>query len=176
MNLIVFSALSLLLLAAAFGVLLIGDQIRCALAAALTFVGLGLFFIALGVEFLGLVQLLVYVGAVAILIVFVLLLTRQHAVKMKRFGPTAYGGMITAAILLVGIWLAIWHSPSLNVEITAEPEPDMIATIGERLLSTHLLPLQTVAVLLTAAMIGAALFVWDDFRPRNPPKSGGTES
>src|ERR1700761_9226510 len=50
--------------------------VHCALALALAFAGIGTLYLTLGAQFLGLAQLLVYVGAIAVLIVFVVLLTR----------------------------------------------------------------------------------------------------
>jgi len=218
----VFILLALILLLSAVGVLLVKEPVRCALFGALAFIALGLFFIGLGAEFIGLVQLLVNVGAVAILIVFVVLLTRQHVavtpqghfiwrfqarvtplgVPMRlqkglkadrlqgtsptpgqikcprvtpRFSPTALGGFVTAGLLLAGFMVAVFRSPSLAERTPAELPEGVIARIGEALVSTHLIPLQAVAVLLTAALIGAALFVWDEPPPENPPE-GGSEN
>ena len=50
--------------------------VHCALALAVAFAGIGTLYLSLGAQFLGLAQLLVYVGAIAVLIVFVILLTR----------------------------------------------------------------------------------------------------
>ncbi len=50
--------------------------VHCALALAVAFAGIGALYLSLGAQFLGLAQLLVYVGAIAVLIVFVILLTR----------------------------------------------------------------------------------------------------
>ena len=171
MNPIVFSLLGLLLIGSATGVLLVKEPVRCALFGALAFLALGLLFIALGSEFLGLVQLLVNVGAVAILIVFVVLLTRRKSVTTRRFGPTAFGGLMTAGLLLVGMWAAVFRSPSLADRTAGEVPEGLVAAIGTHLVGSHLLPLQAAAVLLTAALIGAALFVWDEDQP-DPPKPG----
>ena len=171
----VFILLALILLLSAVGVLLVKEPVRCALFGALAFIALGLFFIGLGAEFIGLVQLLVNVGAVAILIVFVVLLTRQHVAVTPRFSPTALGGLLTAGLLLAGFMVAVFRSPSLAERTAAEVPEGVIASIGEALVSTHLIPLQAVAVLLTAALIGAALFVWDEPPPENPPE-GGSEN
>jgi len=163
-----FIILSILLLIFAMGVLTIKDPVRCALAGAAAFITLGLLFIAAGAEFLGFVQLLVNVGAVAILIVFVILLTRPSAGSARRLSPTAKGGLFTAVLLLTALGWALWHSPLLMRKPIAELPEAMIAPVGERLVSTHLLPLEVVAILLTAALIGAVLFVWDE--PKNTGK------
>ena len=77
--------------------------------------------------------------------------------------------------MLAGFWTALFRSPSLAQKTPAELPEGVIARIGEALVSTHLIPLQAVAVLLTAALIGAALFVWDESPPENPPR-GGSEN
>ena len=168
---------ALMLLAGAAAVML-RNLIHCALCLALSFIALGILFMALGAEFVGLVQLLVYVGAVTMLILFAILLTPAgevaasnnplHGFKFSRAINAAIGGSI-ATMLLAGLLAMIFFSPHAREAIPPEQAvpPKQVATapasaIGESLLNHTLLPLQGIAVLLTAALIGAALLAKED--------------
>jgi NADH-quinone oxidoreductase subunit J len=81
------------------------NPVHCALCLVVTFVGLAGVYLAMGAQFLGLVQVLVYVGAVAILLVFVLLLTRSSEVQAGPMGTAGWRmglfvGGLTIAILV----------------------------------------------------------------------------
>ena len=70
-----FLILAAITLAGACAAMMLRGLVHCALAVAIAFAGLGTLYLNLGAQFLGLAQLLVYVGAIAVLIVFVILLT-----------------------------------------------------------------------------------------------------
>ena len=161
-----------IMLLGAAGAVMFRNLIHCALWLVLSFAALAVLYIALGAEFVGFVQLLVYVGAVAILILFAILLTPSGEVaasnnplrnfKVSAAVNAALGGLVTGLVLL-GLFAAIFFSPSARaatLPATAATAP--IAEIGKNLLSHTLLPLQAVAVLLTAALIGAALLAKED--------------
>src|SRR5436309_9143995 len=74
--LIIFTILALLTLAGAIAALSLRNLVHCALALTVTFAGLAALYLQLDAQFIGFAQILVYIGAVAILIVFAILLTR----------------------------------------------------------------------------------------------------
>ena len=163
MTIWVFIPLSLLLLLSIAAVLALRQPVHAALAGALSFSALGVFFIGLGAEFAGLVQLFVYVGAVAVLIVFVLLLTRTgNRSHERRWTQHGAEGILTSLAVLAVLLAAIFASPSLERTPVANPPDAMIASIGFALLGQYPMPMQMLAVLLTAALIGGVLFVWDE--------------
>ena len=152
-----------MLLAAAAAVAL-RNLIHAALCLTLSFIALGIVFIALGAEFVGLVQLLVYVGAVAMLIVFAILLTRPSdlaGVKSPFAGLGPVGGILIGASLLIVLLAFIIKSPIAAKAVTRVPSAP-VAAIGELLMSSYIVPLQVVGVLLTAALIGAAVLAMED--------------
>ena len=73
---IVFYAIAALTVAGGLGAILLKNTVHCALALTVAFAGQALMFLALDAQFAGFAQILVYVGAVAILVVFAILLTR----------------------------------------------------------------------------------------------------
>lgn len=161
----------IMLLSAAAAVML-RNLIHCALCLTLSFVALGVLFMALGAEFVGFVQLLVYVGAVAMLILFAILLTPASEVAasnnpLKGFrlssALNAAAGAAVTGLVLVGLLAAIFFSPRAgSAVLPAQAAAAPVAKIGEHLLSRTLLPLQATAILLTAALIGAALIAKEE--------------
>ena len=77
--------------AGACAAMMLRGLVHCALALAVTFAGIGALYLNLGAQFLGLAQLLVYVGAIAVLIVFVILLTRgeRQPTRLRTSGSVA---------------------------------------------------------------------------------------
>jgi NADH-quinone oxidoreductase subunit J len=142
-------------LAAGLAAALMPKLIHAALSLVLAFGGLAAFFFLLGAEFVGLVQVFVYVGAVAVLVVFTILLTRREAKPDRRFNWT---GIIVAIAVFSGLTWAILRTPDLAVGFP-DPKPLTVKQIGEVLMTDYVWPLQCVGLVLTAALIGALVLV-----------------
>lgn len=130
----------------------------------LSFIALGVTFIVLGAEFVGFSQILVYAGAVSILIVFTILLTRPEELENSA-RPLMRGGPLAGAGLALGVFAillsAIFNSGvALREQAPAAPIP--VATLGTSLVHDFSGPLLIVSVLLTAALIGAAILALDE--------------
>src|SRR5437763_1872621 len=93
MSTVAFVIIAILTLAAALAAATLQKLMHAALSFAVMFVGISAFFFLLGAEFVGLVQIFVYIGAVAVLIVFTILLTRDDVGKVRSFN---WGGVIVA--------------------------------------------------------------------------------
>jgi NADH-quinone oxidoreductase subunit J len=158
MNLAIFFILAAITLAAALAAATLPKLIHAALCLVVAFVGVAAFYIFLGAEFVGLVQILVYVGAVAVLIVFTILLTQHDGEKPAG---TNWGGFAVATAVFAGLMLAIVRTPALAF---ATPHDGTITVkqIGESLMTTHVWPLQCVGILLTAALIGAVILAMEE--------------
>ena len=158
-----FVILAGVIVGSALGALFFRNPVHCALSLALTFSGLAGIFLQLGAEFVGFTQILVYVGAVAVLIVFAILLTRSSEVDARgTFGSTGWMlGIGVSAVTFLSMIKAIWSSRVLHGAVPGEPALK-IKAIGERLLDQYVVPLEVMALLLTAAMIGAALIAMQD--------------
>ena len=158
MNNIAFIAIAILTLAAALAAASLRKLIHAALSFAVTFVGVAAFFFLLGAEFVGLVQVFVYVGAVAVLIVFTILLTRRD---VEDTGRPNWGGAIIAVAVFGGLLWAILKTQTLA--IAAPPiEPLTVKRVGDVLMTDYVWPLQCVGLLLTAALIGALILVMEE--------------
>src|SRR5436305_5153336 len=93
MNSAAFFIIGIITLSGAFAAATLPKLIHAALSLVVAFVGLAAYFFLLGAEFVGLVQIFIYIGAVAVLIVFTILLTRDDVGKVRSFN---WGGVIVA--------------------------------------------------------------------------------
>jgi NADH:ubiquinone oxidoreductase subunit 6 (subunit J) len=160
-----FLILALLTLAGGVAAITLRRLVHCALALTVAFAGLAALYLDLGAEFAGLAQLLVYVGAIAILIVFAILLTRGGDVDPQHvFSPGSMGGVIVAlAVFAVLAWAVNGSSLAHSASPGAAPSASM-RLIGFTLMQRYVLPLEVIGLMLTAAMIGAVLIALRDQR------------
>ena len=157
-----FVIIAALTLASAIGAMTFRNRVHCALSLMITFGGLACFYLQLHAEFVGLVQVLIYIGAVAILIVFAILLTRNSTRDSNVLiaSPSWLAGLAVALLVAGTLLFSILKSTSV-----ARPAPSAEVTtkqIGEELMTRYILPLEVVALLLTAAMIGAVIIAMQE--------------
>ena len=136
---------------------LLKNTVHCALALTVAFAGLALMFLELDAQFAGFAQILVYIGAVAILVVFAILLTRgSETPKDGVYSHNWFTGLVIAAGVFSVLGWAVLQSTSKLPQ--GAPAPTVtVMEIGNALMSRYVLPLEIIAVLLTAAMIGAVI-------------------
>src|ERR1700748_3521420 len=110
---IIFAILTALTIAGGLAAVVLRNTVHCALALAVAFLGLALLFLRLDAQFAGFAQILVYVGAVAILVVFAILLTRGSELpKDGVFSKTWLAGLaIAAAVFAVLGWAVLQAGP-----------------------------------------------------------------
>jgi NADH-quinone oxidoreductase subunit J len=154
---IVFAIIATVTIAAAVAAMSLRNLVHCALALTVAFAGLACAYLQLGAQFVGFTQVLVYVGAVAILIVFAILLTRGSEPPQQSVLSSGWvTGVITAVVVLAVLVYAIAKS-SVTTR-TAQAQADVtVRQIGEALMNKFVLPLEVVGLLLTAALIGAVI-------------------
>ncbi len=151
----VFYALGLVVIASALAVVLLKNIIHSALFLILSFAGVAGIYVLLNAEFLAAVQILVYVGAIAILIVFAVMLTRRGDMGASNLFNSIYpaAGMVAAALfVLIALFLGRmdWRISGGGVL-----ENNNIEAIANSILGRFVLPFEAAAVLLLAAIIGA---------------------
>ena len=155
---LIFGLLSILTLAGAAAAALLRNLVHCALSLSVTFVGLALMYLSLGAQFVGLSQILVYIGAVAILVVFAILLTRgAGALTPHRLIAAAgwrLGWIASVAVGLVLIFALVRSPLPASGDQAAKVT---VLQIGQALMGPYVLPLEVVAILLTVALIGAVI-------------------
>ncbi|MFL6541576.1 MAG: NADH-quinone oxidoreductase subunit J [Chthoniobacterales bacterium] len=160
MNAAALIVIAIVTLSGALAAALLRKLIHAALCLVIAFFGIAAFYFWLGAEFVGLVQVFVYVGAVAVLIVFTILLTRRESEPHTSFN---WGGALVAVGVFAGLLWAILRSGQVAVTAPAI-EPITVRRIGEILMTDYVWPLQCVGLVLTAALLGALVLVMEENR------------
>ena len=160
MNNIAFLAIAIIVLAGALAAATLPRLIHAALSLVVVFVGVAAYFFLLGAEFVGLVQIFVYIGAVAVLIVFTILLTRRDILGDSGVN---WGGAIVALAVFAGLLWIILNTTSIALPAPAI-EPLTVKQIGQALMTNYVWPLQCVGLVLTVALIGALILVMEERR------------
>ena len=171
---IAFLLTAALTVAGALAAALLKNLVHCALSLTVTFAGLALLYLQLDAQFAGFAQILVYIGAVAILVVFAILLTRGAGIPEYRgFSSSWLLGLIIAAATFALLGWAVIKSLPAQVEASAAPTVT-VQSIGTALMSSYVLPLEIVALLLTVALIGAVIVAMPESRtPKSETRTGG---
>jgi len=127
--------------------------VHTVLALAFTFISLAGLYVLLGAEFPAFVQVLVYVGAVTILMIFGIMMTRhdhqQEQVRPLQETLAAIGCLALFGILFFAIRTADFPAPS------AELPSDNVGELGKWIFSGYAIPFELMSVLLTVAFVGA---------------------
>ena len=133
------------------------NLVHCALALTVAFAGLAAAYLQLGAQFVGFTQILVYIGAVAILIVFAILLTRGTEPAQQSIISSGWIAGVAVAVVVLGVLVyAIGKSSIRDRAVPPAPEAT-VEQIGRALMIKFVLPLEVVGLLLTAALIGAVI-------------------
>ena len=160
MNIWVFGIIASLTLIAALAAATLPKLMHAALSFAVLFLGISAFFFLLGAEFVGLVQIFVYIGAVAVLIVFTILLTPHAGGNIRGVG---WSGVLIAIAVFAGLTWAIFKTTSVAIAPSVV-KALTVKQIGGALMTSYVWPLLCVGVLLTAALIGALILVMNEER------------
>ena len=137
------------------------DMIRSALSLVLALACVAVVYLLLSADFLAMVQIVVYVGAIMILMLFAIMLTpgQVELPAMAERGQRAMAAVVAAVVGGIALFAVLgqpWavRPVPLNVPTTER--------IGERLFTTYVLPFEIASLLLTAAMIGAIVIARED--------------
>jgi NADH-quinone oxidoreductase subunit J len=155
---IVFWLLAALTVGAALAVVVLRDVFRAALSLVLLFLTIAVLYITLYADFLAVVQILIYVGAISILIIVAVMLTREvwHGSPPGKLRIPA----IVVSLLLLGTM--VFTVISTQWQTSGEPpQQPTTAAIGTNLFSQggYILPVEISAVLLLAAILGAIVLM-----------------
>ncbi len=158
---ILFYAFSAVLVVAAVGVITARNPVHCALFLVWAFFNSAVIWLLLEAEFLAIVLMLVYVGAVMVLFLFVVMMLDVNVAKMRE-GFTRYAplGILVAALVVVEIGSVVWvkslggGTPEAAASVAVESYSNTRA-LGELLYTKYLYPFELAAVLLLVAIVAA---------------------
>ena len=158
---VLITILAAVTLSGAVAAMMLRNLVHCALALTIAFAGLATLYLRLDAQFAGLAQLLVYVGAIAILIVFAILLTPSSSeADLKSTSRISSSGLVGVALALGVFAILAWSISRSNIGspmgLASAPEATMLQ-IGNALMQRYALPLEVIGLMLTAALIGAVI-------------------
>lgn len=156
----------LVLFTVAAGVVVVTSRniVHAALALGFCLFGIAGFYLLLEAPFIAGAQVLIYVGAITVLILFAIMLTAQNVVREPR--GALEQKLIAGAVALV--FFAAVLVPTLGQvrwPVSAEPMQDSLELLSRGLLQTYLFPFEVASVLLLAALVGAIVLAKEE-RPR----------
>lgn len=160
---IAFYLIAIVMVVGALKVVTTKNVVHAALYLVAVLTGMAGQFILLGAEFIAITQLLVYVGAIVVLFLFGIMLTRARLgqdpdVDGNAVQKTSAG--LVALVLLVVMGYAIYDSFE-GVEL-AEERVQPTAVVADSIFSTYIVPFEAISVLLLAALIGAIVLARRD--------------
>ena len=157
----------LLILLGGLGAVLARSLVRALMGLILTLFGVAGMYLLMSAPFLAFMQILVYVGAVSVLIFFAIMLTRASDGQAGREGPGSLRRLLlgllaglTPVAILAGV--VIQKAPT---ELPLKPEAGL-ASLGQYLTGPYALAFELISVALLAAMAGAVLLGFERRRPR----------
>jgi NADH-quinone oxidoreductase subunit J len=139
------------------------NVVHAALYLVVALLSVGATFLLLGAEFAGWVQILIYVGAIVILFLFGLMLTKAPIGREVLDNQSRGVAVVVAVAILAGLVFLIQDAYSWD-GAKIEPVPASAAAVGESIFSTYVLPFEVVSFLLLAALIGAIVLSRKDDR------------
>ena len=153
MALALFAIVAIFTLGGAVGVVATRNVVHAALFLLLSLLGAAGAYLLLFAEFLALVQVLIYGGAVIIVVLFAVMLTRSSEYPRITDNKQWPLGLITATALAVVLGAAFWLAP----EVAAEPQAPVFTELGAALFTKWALPFEIASLVLLVALIGAII-------------------
>lgn len=156
---LIFLIIAAVTLVAAFMVVTSRNLIHSAFWLIASFFGVAVLYVLLNAGFIAIIQVVIYIGAIAILFIFTAMLTRR---VMEDSGPQSNAnwwiGAIAGVLMFVGVVIILVKWPGFSTSLPQVPSGfDPLPQLGLALVSTdaYVLPFELASVLLVAAMIGA---------------------
>jgi len=163
-----FGILGLMMIGTALGVVLLPKIVHSAFLLAGVFISIAGLYILLNADFVAAAQILVYVGAVNVLILFAIMLVNKQEDYVELPGRTirrvATGVVCFGLFALLGTMVL---ATPWSIDTTSVPIEDTVVALGEHFFSDYLLPFELASVLLLMAMVGAIILARRDLIPES---------
>lgn len=156
---LIFNVFVLMTLIPSLWVALSSNLVHAAFSLLFTFFGIAGLYVLLGADFIGVVQVIIYIGGILVLIVFGVMMTeRGRLLPLSVQLPGRLFAAILALVIVGALFLACISARWPVALVPGEPEPTS-AAIGDLLLGKYLIPFELAALLLLAGLVGAVLVV-----------------
>jgi NADH-quinone oxidoreductase subunit J len=167
---VAFGLFSIIVIVSAWRVVTSPNVVRAALALVVVLAGIAPIFLMLAAEFVAVAQILVYVGAVVVLFLFAIMVTRAPMTRAKSAGTLLgsaevdnrhrWPGFVIGLALFLTLWAAI--RDAFGDENVQSSSIGTTARVGDSLLRQHVIPFEVVSVLLLAVLVGAVALARHD--------------
>lgn len=159
METLIFNVFVVITVVPSLWVALSSNIVHAAFSLFFTFFGVAGLYVLLGADFLGVLQVLVYISGILVLIIFGVMMTRRAQMERitSRLAGRAAGGLLSLGVLggyIYAVYTARWP----KLETLPDPRPTA-SGIGDLLLGKYLIPFEVASILLLAVLVGAALIV-----------------
>jgi NADH-quinone oxidoreductase subunit J len=149
---VLFIILSVVMIGSALLVVTLRDIIRCGLAMMVSFAALAGLYVLIGAPLVAAAQVLVYIGAISVLVLFAIMLTQTKAAPARlvfqtQAGPAAIAAAVLALIIALTVGATNWNAVDAPIRVGT-------AILAQVLFDQFVLPFEIVSVLLLAAVIG----------------------
>lgn len=151
---IAFFVFALMAIGGAIFMISFNKVVHMVVALALTFISLAGLYVVLDAEFVAFVQILIYAGAISILMIFGIMMTKHQGEEEEPKRPVHNTLLIIGALALFGVLFYAIQNVTLPAGDFKAAE-DNTLEIGKLLFNQHVLPFEIMSVLLTVAFIGA---------------------
>jgi len=153
---VAFWIIAAITVGAAFGVAAVRNLIHSVALLIVTFAGVAGLYITLSADFIAVVQILIYIGAIAILLIFAIVLT-PRAGRLNQEGFMLLPALLLA-VLVAGTMIFVAFDTSWAIS-ERDGFEETATAIGDLLLDKYALPFEIASVLLLSAIVGAILLV-----------------
>lgn len=158
MGTIVFFIFAIIAVASAWGVVTSKNIVHSALFLALSFGGVAGLYVLLNAEYLAAVQILVYAGAISIMIIFAVMLTlRGDVANSSPVTKKWTSGALVGALVFIMLSVVILTNSDWRILAGPELMGSTTAELSKLLLTWYMIPFEAAAILITVALIGAII-------------------
>ena len=167
-----FILLATFAVASAVATVLSRSTVTSALFLVLNMVSLAGVYLLLKAQYLAIIQILVYAGAIMVLFLFVIMLLNvgdEEPVWKQISVKLVLGFLFGTAVLAQLLYAVASYTDTLPMIATAMEDVGQVSAIGDVLYSHYLLPFMLTAILFTAAVIGALLIAQHRAQPKSRP-------
>jgi NADH-quinone oxidoreductase subunit J len=156
-SLFLFWIFALLMLVFGAAVIINRNPVASALSLVVSFLGLAALFVLLDAYFIGVIQVLVYAGAIMVLFLFIIMLLDLRAEKLRKINWIASaGGVAVALALFIQIFSVVTGLPAAKQAFPRLPKmtSDDVHRIGLLLFTNYTLPFQIIGIVILIATVG----------------------
>jgi NADH-quinone oxidoreductase subunit J len=158
---VAFGIIAAAMCVAAIRVVTTKNIVHAALYLVIVLGGVGMNFILLGAEFTAVTQLIVYIGAVVVLFLFGIFLTRAPIGRSADLDNDQRWLAVITSVLLLGVLVYVLQDAFGDDKLVID-RPQTSAEVGNSIFQTFVIPFEVVSVLLLAALIGAIVIARRD--------------